>query len=78
MIDPKDKKKLLEENHYLDSSEADLIDDEQYIEMMATAFEEAAGDMSDVDEDIAMRQIYEDSILAEFGYIDPKDEEDEN
>lgn len=77
MIDPKDKKKLLEENHYLDPSEADLIDDEQYIEMMATAFEEAADDLSDIDEDIAMRQIYEDSILAEFGYIDPKDEEDE-
>jgi len=77
MIDPKDKKQLLEDNPLLDPNEADLINDEQYIEMMVTAFEEAADDLSDIDEDIAMRQIYEDSILAEFGYIDPKDEEDE-
>ena len=77
MIDPKDKKQLLEDNPLLDPNEADLINDKQYIEMMVTAFEEAADDLSDIDEDIAMRQIYEDSILAEFGYIDPKDEEDE-
>lgn len=77
MIGPKDKKQLLEENHYLDPDETDLIDNEKYIEMMATVFEEAAGDLSDIDEEAAMRQIYEDSILAEFGYIDPKDEEDE-
>ncbi len=77
MIDPKDKKQLLEDNPLLDPNEADLIDDEQYIEMMAKAFEEAADDLSEIDEEIAMRQIYEDSILAEFGYIDSKDEEDE-
>ena len=76
MIDPKDKKELLEQNHYLDPSEADLIDDEEYIAMLATAFEEPADDLSDIDEEIAMRKIYEDSILAEFGYIDPKDKED--
>ena len=76
MIDPKDKKELLEQNHYLDPNEADLIDDEEYIAMLATAFEEPADDLSDIDEEIAMRKIYEDSILAEFGYIDPKDKED--
>ena len=76
MIDPKDKKELLEQNHYLDPSEADLIDDEEYIAMLATAFEAAANDLSDIDEGVATRQHDEDSILAEFGYIDPKDEED--
>lgn len=76
MIDPKDKKELLEQNHYLDPNEADLIDDEEYIAMLATAFEAAADDLSYMDEETAMRQKYEDSILAEFGYIDPKDEED--
>lgn len=76
MIDPKDKKELLEQNHYLDPNEADLIDDEEYIAMLATAFEAAADDLSYINEEVATRQKDEDSILAEFGYIDPKDEED--
>lgn len=76
MIDPKDKKELLEQNHYLDPNEADLIDDEEYIAMLATAFEAAADDLSYIDEGVATRRIYEDSILAEFGYIDPKEKED--
>lgn len=76
MIDPKDKKELLEQNHYLDPNEADLIDDEEYIAMLATAFEAAANDLLYIDEEVATRQKDEDSILAKFGYIDPKDEED--
>lgn len=76
MIDPKDKKELLEQNHYLDPNEADLIDDEEYIKMMVAAFEEPMDDLSYIDEGVAMRKIYEDSILAEFGYIDSKDKED--
>ena len=76
MIGPKNKKELLEQNHYLDPNEADLIDDEEYIAMLATAFEAAANDLSCIDEETATRQKDEDSILAEFGYIDLKDEED--
>ena len=76
MIGPKNKKELLEQNHYLDPNEADLIDDEEYIAMLATVFEAAADDLSCIDEEFTTRQKDEDSILAEFGYIDPKDEED--
>ena len=78
---PKDKKpetitkeELLEMNPYLDPREADLINDDDYIDSIAVAFEQPGDDL---DEDIQMRSIYEDSILAEFGYIDQREEDDD-
>jgi len=68
MIDPEDKKKLLEENHYLDPNEADLIDDEQYIAIIADTFEA-------MDSDDTCNEIDEDLILAEFGYLNNKTDE---
>ena len=74
---PKDKKELMEENPYMDPMEAELLDDDRYIDLMVNAFEEAAEDLSDMDEEFALRQVYEDSILAEFGYIDQGEEDEQ-
>lgn len=77
---PKDKKEekitkeeLLEKNPYLDPQEADLINDDDYIDSIAIVFEQSGDDL---DEDGQMRSRDEDSILAEFGYIDPREEDD--
>lgn len=55
----KDKKKPKIESNYLSDEEAELLDDEAYIDFLVTAmeFEETDGKESD-----------EDKILKEFGY----------
>lgn len=59
---PNDKKTIVEEKHLMDDIEENFSNDEDYIDLIVSAFENN-------DDDEETKNADEDSILAEFGYM---------